>query len=174
MAVNIKNILIIFLMLSVYTYPNNNFKNKDVVLKSLKDDIKISKDILSERIGICLNKGNVHIPKLQNIDLQKDLKKNDIINFLKYKYHKNFTNCLEQKDHLYIYNLSKLYHAQKEYNISTDETLSDINNYFEPIEGLDTRIEYKKTPDTVKRYFNQLLKDKPFNVIELIKIITRD
>jgi len=172
MAANIKKLFFFLLLLPIYLYSNNTYKNQDIVLKELIQNTDNSKSILSEQIGICLKLGNSHLIKLNNDKFLKSFKINDILNFLKYKYHHNFNNCLKNKDIQYIYNLSKLYHAQKQYHINAEDTLSSIENYFEPIEAIDARTEYKKSSNDLKEYLNHLVGDNPFNIFELSKDIS--
>jgi len=144
MDVNIKKIFFALFILSIYTYSNDTYKNKNIVLQELKNNINESKSILSKQIDICLTKSNLYTISLKDKNILTTFSKEHVLNFLKYKYHHNFNNCLEKKDYHYIYDLTRLYHAQKEYHINTIDTLTEIEDYFEPIEALDKRIEHKK------------------------------
>lgn len=172
MAVNIKNIFFFILVLPIYLYSIDTYTNKDIVLKELQENVNDSKIILSEKIGSCLDSGNSNLIKLTNENILKKYKKIHILNFLKYKYHHNFDNCLNHHEEIYIYNLAKLYHAQKQYNIETTNTLIEIDKYFEPIEAIDKRMEYKSYPDSLKNYLNNLVGEKPFNIFEISKDIS--
>lgn len=172
MVVNIKKLFIALLLFPIYLHSSDNHKNQAFVLKELKNNIENSKKVLSDQIGICLKKGNSNLIEFKNINILKNFKIEDVSNFLKFKYHHNFNNCLSQKDHLYVFNLSRLYHAQKEYEVNTTNTLANIKSYFEPIQALDERIEYKNSPDKLKKYFNDLIGDRPFNFLEIAKTIS--
>jgi len=170
MVVNIKNIIVsILFLLSVLN--SKEIENKDIVVKFLENNVKNSKKELSSRLNICFESIKNNPIIINDIDFIKKFKRKDVFSYSSYIYLRNLTDCTQKKDYVYIYNLAMLYSAQKDYDINATNTLEELKNYFEPIQGLERRINYDKAPKELKQYLEKVLGNKLFDYTKAMKNI---
>jgi len=172
MAVNIKNIILSLLCVTMILHANN-VENKDIVLKFLKNNVQDSKKELSLRLNVCFNSMENNPIIINDIHFIKNFKRKDVFSFSSHIYLKNLTDCMQKKDYVYIYNLAMLYSAKKDYDINATNTLEELKNYFEPIQGLERRIGYDSAPKELKKYLQKELGDKPFNYTKAMKNVLK-
>lgn len=172
MAVNIKNIILSILFITM-ALDANNIGNKDSVLKFLDSNVQNSKKELSLRLKTCFNNMENNPIIINDIDYVKKFKRKDIFNFSSHIYLENLTDCMQKKDYLYIYNLAMLYSAKKDYDIDATSTLEELKNYFEPIEGLERRIDYDNAPKELKEYLQKELGNKLFDYAKAMKNVLK-
>jgi len=172
MAVNIKNIILTMLFVTMVANANN-IENKNKVLRLLESNVKDSKKQLSLRLGICFDNMDNNPIIIDDINFIKNFKRKDVFSFSSHIYLENLTECMQKKDYFYIYNLAMLYGAQKDYDINATDTLKELRNYFEPIEGLEKRINYDDTPEELKKYLKNKLGDKLFDYTKAMKNVLK-
>ena len=170
MAVGMKHIIIsMFLIASVMNA--NNIDSKKQVLEYLENKVKDSKKELSLQLNSCFKSADNNPIILNDIDFIKQFKRKDVFSFASYMYMQNLNDCTQKKDHEYIYNLAMLYSAKKDYDINATDTLEELKNYFEPIEGLERRTEYKNVPKALKKHLEKKLGNKLFDYSKAMKNI---
>jgi len=169
MDVNIKNIILSILI--ILTAPSADNINSKVVLNFLEKKVKDSKKELSLRLSICFDIASNNSISISDMNFLKNFKRKDVFAFASHIYIENLNNCMQKKDQLYMYNLTMLYSAQKDYDMDTTDTLKKITSYFEPIEGLEHRINYINAPQELKEYLKKRLGNKIFNYSKTMKNI---
>lgn len=172
MAVNIKNIILTMLFLAMVLNASN-IENKNMVLRLLESNVKDSKKELSLRLNICFDNINNNPIIIDDINFIKNFKRKDVFSFSSHIYLENLTDCMQKKDYFYIYNLAMLYGAQKDYDMNATDTLEKLKNYFEPIEGLERRINYDDAPEELKKYLKNKLGNKLFDYGKAMKNVLK-